>query len=125
MGQVIEVGSLYDLNKQIIKTLPPQSEAQLKEGFLAIGAWFGISKHPSYFMLMCKEISDFTLIHLNDLNFTGALQELKELLDERGTVHSIQYIHGEDAFEIWVKDEKHNEVYMYMLFNADWMVVEV
>ena len=51
-------------------------------------------------MLMCKERSDFTLFHITDNQFTKGLQELKEVLEERGQILAIQYQHGEDAFEI-------------------------
>jgi glycine cleavage system aminomethyltransferase T len=33
-------------------------------------------------------------------------------------------VHGEDVFEIWVKT-KDGEVFMFMLFEASWMVIEV
>lgn len=51
-------------------------------------------------MLMCKEHSDFTLLHITDNQFFKGVQELKEVLEERGEILSIQYQHGEDAFEI-------------------------
>ena len=69
-------------------------------------------------MLMCKERSDFTWFHITDNQFTKGIQELKEVLEERGQVLAIQYQHGEDAFEIWVKS-KDDEVFMFMLFSAE------
>jgi hypothetical protein len=48
---------------------------------------------------------------------------LKEVLEERGQILAIQYLHGEDAFEIWVKNDE--EVFMFMLFSAGWMVIEI
>jgi hypothetical protein len=51
-------------------------------------------------MLMCKERSDFTLIHIKDSNYIDALNNLKEVLEERGEILAIQYVHGEDVFEI-------------------------
>ena len=120
----IELGSLYDLNKQIIAQIPPQNERQLRSNYDTIGAWFGVPQNPNYYTLMCREKNDITLIHIVDANFSHALEILKELLEERGTVHSIQYIHGEDVFEIWVLDKKTKEASMYMLFEANWMVVD-
>lgn len=119
----IELGTLYDLNKQIMNQLPPQDEETLLRNYNIIGSWFGKAQE-SWFMLMCKERSDFTLLHITDYQFTKGLFELKEILAERGKVLAIQYIHGEDTFEIWLKD--HNgEVFMFMLFEASWMIVEV
>lgn len=118
----VEMGTLYDLNKQVLAQLPPQDKDTMNYNWNVIGDWFGKDKNR-WFMLMCKERSDFTFIHITDNKFTKAIQELKEILQERGEVLSIQYQHGEDSFEIWVRTE--TEIFMFMLFSADWMIVEV
>ena len=74
---------------------------------------------------MCKERSDFTWLHITDNQFTKGVLELQNILKERGEILAIQYQHGEDAFEIWVRDHKTKDVYMFMLFEAEWMIVEV
>lgn len=74
---------------------------------------------------MCKERSDFTFLHITDNKFTKGVMELQEVLQERGEILAIQYQHGDDAFEIWVREPKSKEVYMFMLFEAEWMIVEV
>lgn len=48
-------------------------------------------------MLMCKECSDFTLIHITKDNYFKAVQELKEILQERGTISSLQYNQDQDV----------------------------
>ena len=118
----VEMGTLYDLNKQVMAQLPPQDENTMAHNWNVIGDWFG-KDECRWFMLMCKERSDFTFIHITDNQFTKAIQELQEILKERGQILAIQYQHGEDAFEIWIK--KDDEVFMFMLFGADWMIVEV
>ena len=118
----VALGSLYELNKQIMAQLPPQDENTMSHNWTVIGDWFG-KDTSRWFMLMCKERSDFTLFHITDNQFTKAIQELKEVLSGRGQILAIQYQHGEDAFEIWVKTK--DEVVMFMLFTADWMVIEV
>lgn len=120
----VEMGSLYELNKQVMAQLPPQAEDILNHNLNLIGAWFSSTDKTHWFMLMCKERSDFTLLHIIESNYAKALNELKEIIEERGQILAIQYVHGEDAFEIWVKD-KNNEVFLFMLFEASWMVVEV
>ena len=70
-------------------------------------------------MLMCKERSDFTLFHITDNQFTKGVIELQDVLKERGEILAIQYQHGEDAFEIWVREYETKDVYMFMLFSAD------
>ncbi len=114
--------SLYDLNKSVIFNLPPQDESILNKNFREISSWFG-KNNDSWFMLMCKERSDFTIIHITNDNYFQATQELKEILQERGSISSLQYNQDQDIWEIWVKDEK--EAYIFMLFEASWMIVEV
>lgn len=118
----VEMGTLYELNKQVMAQLPPQSEDRMNHNWTVIGDWFG-KDEARWFMLMCKERSDFTLFHITDNQFVKAIQELKEVLQERGQILAIQYVHGEDAFEIWVKNDE--EVFMFMLFSAGWMVIEI
>lgn len=76
-----------------------------------------------YFMLMCKEKSDFTLIHLNGYNYKRASDEVKEILESRGTLLAIDYVHGENHYECWVREEaedpENSEVFMFKLFDAD------
>ena len=119
----VEVGTLYELNKQIMAQLPPQSNDIMNHNWNVIGDWFG-KDQKRWFMLMCKERSDFTFIHIKDNKFINAIQEIQEVLEERGQILAIQYVHGEDYFEIWVKD-KTEEVFLYILFEAEWMIVEV
>lgn len=118
----VAFGNLYELNKQVMSQLPPQTEDIMAHNWAVIGDWFGKDK-DRWFMLMCKERSDFTFFHITDNQFVKGVQELKEVLEERGQILAIQYLHGEDAFEIWVKNEE--EVFMFMLFAAGWMIVEI
>lgn len=72
-------------------------------------------------MLLCKERSDYTLIHLNDFNFTQAIQEIQEVLEERGDILALDYVHGEDVYQCWVRERNNKEAipYMFVLFEAD------
>lgn len=113
--------SLYDLNRSIIFNLPPQDEHVIDKHFMNINSWFYKYENP-WFMLMCKERSDFTMIHIKNNHYPQAVKELKEILKERGTVSSLQYFEDQDAWEIWVKNNE--EAFMFMLFEASWMIVE-
>ncbi len=126
----VTLGNLYDANKAIMKTMAPVSEEKMKIDFAGIGAWMSSFPKTKYFMLMCKERSDFTLIHVLNYNYLNAVKEIREILEERGTLLGVNYIHGENCYECWVREEPTVEleepvVYMFMLFDADWMVVEV
>lgn len=79
-------------------------------------------------MLLCKERSDYTVFHFSkNYDYENALKEIKEVLEERGTLLGVNYVHGEDTYECWVREGEGDdaEVYMYLLFDADWMIVEV
>ena len=60
-----------------------------------------------------------------DANYNKMIQELKECLAFRGRILDIEYQHAEDAYQIWIKEYKTDEVYMFMLFNAEGFVIEV
>lgn len=125
----ITLGNLYQANCSIMKTIKPVPEKRMKLDLAGIGAWMSSFPETRYFMLMCKERSDFTLIHLNDFNYLKAVDEIQEILEERGTLLAVDYIHGENHYECWVRQEgetpEQSEVFMFMLFDADWMIVEV
>ena len=125
----ITLGNLYQANCSIMKTIKPVPPKRMEKDLTSIGAWMSSFAETKYFMLMCKERSDFTLIHLNDYNYFKAVDEIKEVLEERGTLLAVDYIHGENHYECWVRQEgetpEQSEVFMFMLFDADWMVVEV
>jgi len=120
----VEMGTLYELNKQVMAQLPPQDEATMNHNWTVIGDWFG-KNQKRWFMLMCKERSDFTMFHITDNQFTKGVIELQDVLKERGEILAIQYQHGDDAFEIWVREYETKDVYMFMFFEAEWMIVEV
>ena len=126
MSNKITVGSLYEMNKQLFKQIKPPSEQIVNLELANIGAWFSTNINTKYYMLLCKERSDYTLFHLDDFNYNKAIQELKEVLEERGDIMGFDFVHGENAYQCWVRerDDEH-QVYMFMLFDADWMVVEI
>lgn len=123
------LGNLYQANCSLMKKIKPVPESKMQTDLAGIGAWMSSFPGVKYFMLMCKERSDFTLIHFNDFNYLDAVKELREILEERGTLLAVEYIHGENHYECWVRKEgetpEESEVFMFMLFDADWMVVEV
>lgn len=122
----VSIGSLYEMNKQLFKQINPPGVKQISLELANIGAWMSSNYGAKYFMLLCKERSDYTMIHINDFNFTQAVQEVKEVLEERGDIMGFDFVHGENAYQCWVRERGEDpQVYMFMLFDADWMVIEV
>lgn len=121
--------SLYDMNKQVMEQFTPLSEDKLNEEIGNIAAWMSFEA-DCYFMLLCRERSDYTLIHFTTQakKIYEAGQQLKEALLNRGQVLSIDYNHalmpGElRSYSIWVRIEDEN--YLFYLFPYDMGVIEV
>ena len=131
----IEVGSLYELNQNIVAQLPPQPQEHIQEQLFKIKDWFSKS-NGKYFMLLCKEKADYTLFNFNGKEITDifpefidkmsikAVKELEVCIKNRGILMAINKA-TENAWEIWIKDIKNKEVHMYMLFECGSMVIEV
>lgn len=126
MSNKVVVGSLYEMNQQLFKQMALPSKKKIDLDFANIGAWFSSHKDIKYYMLLCKERSDYTIFHFNGFNFNKAVDELRATLEERGDIMGIDYIHGDDVFQCWVRERGEDpDVYMFMLFDANWMVVEI
>ena len=121
--------TLYEANKNIMKTVKPVAKKRMELDLANMSSWMATFLDTRYFMLMCKERSDFSLIHLINMNYSAAVQEIKEILEERGTLLAINYVKEENYYECWVRQEAENpnesEVFMFALFDADWMVVDI
>lgn len=130
----------YDLNKQAYAQISPMDKEELQKALLNIGDWFSYCFKSEYFMLLCRERNDYTTIHINNFQFDKAIQEVKEILESRGEIVDIQFAHGSNAWECWVRERRTEaidelektttykwtpQVWMFMLFDAQDFVVEV
>lgn len=121
--------STYEANKMLIaQNEKPISKLKLNTtiGDMAVRfrKWVWDNK-CKYFMLLCKDRSDYTLFNIVDHNFD--IEEIKEALKDcfvnRGDVYDIHYEKNTDAYEIWLKIE--DEFYVYYLFPYDVGVIEI
>jgi len=114
--------TLYEMNKQIMSTLEPMTEADITREIAEIATWFSYEKNY-YFMLLCRERDDYTIIHFLDTSKRcyQASQELLESLRNRGEIISIAYEPG--VFPIWLRID--GESFLYHLFPYDTGVIEV
>lgn len=118
----IEV-SQYDIYKNLYANMDPLDDSKLSSRLNTIGNWFGAKLPNTYFMLLCRERNDYTIFKLKSPNYYQACQELKETLQSRGDIIDIEYIHGDDCYQCWVKNT--GAVSMYMLFPCDDFVIEI
>ncbi len=127
MNRKVETGiSLYELNKQAMRQLPPQSQKKLQKSLTSIGVWFGTFKQEDrWFMLLCREKYDYTVFHFKNPDYNQGVLNLKECIENRGQLFAIDYFHKENAYEIWIRNPETKEVSLYMLFNWAPMIIEI
>ena len=114
--------SLYELNKQMMTKQEPMSEHDLTKEIAEVASWFSYKK-DQYFMLLCRELNDYTIFHFNSGSKPcyEASQELLEVLQSRGEIMDISY--EKDVFPIWIRKE--DDSFLYHLFPYDSGVIEV
>ena len=115
----------YSIHRQMYAKVQPLSQEDLHTQYTALGAWASTHYKSHYYMLLCRDIHYYTVFNLINPNYDKFVQEIKECLAFKGKVIDIEYNHSSDAYEIWLKEYKTDEVYMYMLFEAEDFVIEV
>lgn len=125
MGE-INAGSLYDINKNLIIKQNPLSASKIRKALEKL-CTFTYAKENNYYMLLNKERSDYTLLHLQSNNFPSckflAFNDIKECLENRGTILSMEKTSDGEAFEIWLNIN--DEAFCYYFFPYDLGVIEV
>lgn len=124
----IAIGTLYDMNKTIVK----QNEIQITENLLKskkeIIKNFISKTCNNYYMLLCNEKKDYTVFNLKEKSKKEKIYEMVDILvDEclknRGEVRGIDLTKTQDAIEIWILIEE--EAFVYYFFPYDLGIVEV
>ena len=121
----VNLGSLYDMNKQIMDQVgEPLNHLELAAKQFQIEDWFNWHV-DSYAMLLCHERRDYTIFHLYEKQNPNppalAAKELIGCLLDRGEILSIEQT--DMAWEIWLRIDKQS--YCYYLFPYDDAVIEV
>ena len=115
--------NMYDLNKQFMSQLATLSDEDLENSREVIRKYFQTQQNE-YYMLLCKDISYYTLFHINNkITEPAAADEVIECVKSIGAVKAIDLTEGESAIEIWVQEEEHDPMVMY-LFAYDTGVIE-
>jgi hypothetical protein len=120
----VNMGTMYELNKSVMRQQKPMSKTDLKDKIKEIKQFF-LNNKDKYFMLLNRETYNFTLFNLgnkNDITIKKIMEGLKECLDNRGDVISIDLTEAKDAFEIWISAD--DEALVYYLFPYDTGVIE-
>ena len=126
--------TLYDLNKQMVKSLPPMDEEGKSAFINNIFNKFIEKDSNKYYMLLCKELSYFTVFHKDDINTDNFAETIHQLLSERGTIITAGWDNekNQNSIEYWVSvktpienNPNYAEIYCFYLFRYDEGVVEV
>ena len=127
MSENIEIGNLYDLNKDIMKKAPPLTSKEIEDKKFALQNFFS-KENGHYYMLLCNEQKDYTVFHLSFSamegipSFVAAAEEVIECLKNRGKILAIDYMEETGAYECWIR--RSGMSYMYALFPYDAAVIE-
>ena len=119
------LGTLYDFNKQLMSQAKELRRIDFKDSLNQIKDFIK-EKDNKYFMLLCKERSDYTVFVLfknEDFDRQIFKKELSECLTNRGQILSIEKTKDKQAYEIWIKVDE--EAFVYYLFPYDLGVIEV
>jgi len=122
-NQNLELGSLYEMNKQASATEPTLKREEIREKLNEI-AKFIKKNNQKYYMLLNKETSNYTLFNFTKIPFNLELfkKDFKVCLQNRGSIVSIDLTEDKQAYEIWIRDE---EDLVYYFFPYDLGVIEI
>lgn len=120
----INGGTLYEINQNLMANEKKLSGIDLMNRQKSLQAFFHNSL-SKYFMMLCKEQSDYTLFKLNN-HTTSAIKAAEEVLicmKNRGAILAIDRTKENNAFEIWIRGEDDINS-CYYLFEYDEGVIE-
>lgn len=123
----ITLGNLYDFNKQAYaneKPLDPiQFNLKINEAAKDI-----FNRNSNYWMLLCKERSDFTVFQFCECRFHKEIEDfrsaLKETINNRGQLLEVEK-QDDGNYEIWIRDPENNENFAYYLFDYSFGIVKI
>lgn len=122
----VGLGTLYDLNKQILSQLSKINIKDLKDKITTLAFdLFENNSNGKYYMLLNNENKDYTLFNFSKKSATcGEFREdLLECLNNRGEVISLEKVKDQKCvYEIWLRIEE--EMYCYYFFPYDIGVLE-
>lgn len=126
----IELGTLYDINKELMKNEPVLDPILFNKKIAEIAE---IMKDKSeyedkhYWMLLCHDRRDYTLFNIISAEENYDIEfELGPTLRNRGKILSIaKQNDNTNSWEIWIQDDFSNENFAYFLFEYDDAVIEI
>ena len=121
----INLGNLYDFNKEAMKNEKPLDFIQfnVKTNEIAQDIWE--CEETQYWMLLCHDRRDYTLFNvIAAANSEPIVKELRPTLTNRGQILAIDK-QPDGAWEIWIRDSETEENFAYYLFQYNNGVIEI
>lgn len=122
----ITLGTTYELNKNLVEKYEEELTIEERELKKQLVEKFLIDKNNRYYMLLCNDRKDYTIISITDMktkSAEAAFSIVDECLINRGKIKGIDLVSDNSAIEIWLSID--NESYCYYLFPYDNAIVEV
>ena len=120
----IKENTLYDANKQLVlEHEQPLNHLEMVRKQQILQDWFS-NEVVNYAMMLCHELRDYTIFHLNDSNSAScnASKEVFVCCLNRGDILGIDLTDDKQAYEIWLRIG--DEAYCYYLFPYDQAVID-
>ena len=118
----IAMGNLYDMNKQLMMNAPALTAEQTIEKEPALQEWFREHFRKQYFMLLCKEQSDYTIFNLDKTSswhipqpgcVEAAAADVIDCMLNRGQLLAIE-LQEDGVWELWIRNDE--GCFAYYLF---------
>lgn len=114
--------NLYEFNKTLVSQIPVLEDfteaVEIIQNILC-------GHENEHFMLLCKDISYYTVFYKTEeifCNFETFGKAVITCAEDIGKIVSVDYIEDQNAVEIWVRTEQNENLCMY-LFNCESMFV--
>jgi nucleoside-diphosphate-sugar epimerase len=121
----LNLGNLYELNKQMMEKMDKMSKPKLVNRKKKIIEYINETAE-FYYMLLSNEKRDYTVfefIHEDDVSIQEMADALIEVLQNRGTLISIDK-NNENAIEIWLRyGGEDGEPTLYLFFPYEFGVI--
>lgn len=121
MGTTIELGTVYELNQQIMQQSSPlnEQEREAVERIFSNYLTTNYLMNHKYFILLNNEKKDYTVFAIHKkFDKELLIKDLFECIDNRGALKEVTYTEDSFGLEIWI------EAAVYYFFPYDEGVLE-
>lgn len=119
------LGSLYDMNRYFYGQSPDMDPKKRDEMIMNISMWFSSKPGNKFFMMLCRELNDYTIFYFEHPNYSKGKTELEELLKSRGIIKDIYYNHDTDTYDFWLLSALDGQIQMYKIFMCDDFIIQI